>query len=135
MSSLRQATVRISILLTLALSILLGGCTSPKRWFTNKSTVRDALVKLPNDGAIYVEIEQTEGLGQRERQLARYVWEQPGRQIKVLTVSGNSAPPAALDRASCTSHLSVDGNTADLLSKGRVVATFDYQAGTATFPP
>ena len=134
MNALR-VTARIPVLLALALLISLGGCTAPKRWFTNKSTVRDALVKLPNDGAIYVEIEQTEGLGHHERQPPRYVWEQPGREAKVLTVTGERRLPATVDPASCTFRLSEDGNTAELMSNGRVLATFDYAAGTAILLP
>ena len=123
---------RLSVLVAMML-LAAGGCAHPKRWFTNRSIARDTLMKLPDDGAIVVEVEQVEGLGRPKHRATRYVWDQPGRQRKVLNHAG-SEPARDVDPASASSRLSDDGNVAELLSvSGRVVATFDYTAGTATF--
>jgi hypothetical protein len=123
-----------SLLAIVAAALLVGGCTHPKRWFSNRSLVRDTVVKLPGDGAIFVEIEQTESFGHpSKRQPPRYVWEQPGRETKVLNVTGER--PADMTTNSLSSRLSGDGNIAELLANGRVIATFNYTAGTARFAP
>jgi hypothetical protein len=129
-----RSIVGKALLAIVVTAIFLGGCTSPKRWFSNRSLVRDTVVKLPGDGAVYVEIEQTESFGHAaKRQPPRYLWEQPGRETKVLNVTGER--PADMTTNSLSSRLSGDGNIAELLANGRVIATFNYTAGTATFAP
>jgi hypothetical protein len=116
--------------------LAVAGCTHPKRWFSNRSTVRDTIVALPDGGAICVEVEQTETLGRTTQYHRRYVWDQPGRERKMLKVSGpadDSSVP--FDPAARTARVSDDGNVAEVLAGGRVIATFDYAAGTATFVP
>jgi hypothetical protein len=126
--------LRSALLFAFFAALLFGsGCTHPKRWFSNRSIVRDTLVKLPDDGGVFVEVVQTESFGHAKQDPPRYLWRQPGRETRVLTVTGT--PPAALDPASCSSRLSEDGNVAELLANGRVVATFNYTAGSATFAP
>ena len=117
---------------TLILAFALAGCSSPRRWFTNRSIVRDPLVQFPTGGGIYVKIEQTERFGRRERTPEQYVWEQPDRPAKVLAVIGDPRP-ARVDPASRTSEIADDGESVRLLESGRTIATFDYPAGTATF--
>jgi hypothetical protein len=119
-----------------AACVLVAGCTHPKRWFSNRSLVRDTVVALPGDGAIHVEVEQTDGLGRTTQYQRSYVWDQPGRERKVLKVSGAGDDSfASVDPAACTARVSDDGNVAELLAAGRVIATFDYAAGTVTFVP
>jgi hypothetical protein len=126
---MRLAAAATATLICVALA---AGCTSPRRWFTNTSTVRDNVVRLPDGGRIYVQIEQQEALGRRaKRTLPAYVWEQPDRLPKVLKVTGEAA--RAIDAAAATSEVSDDGNVVRLVEAGRAVATFDYVAGTATF--
>ena len=125
-------SARIPFFLALMFLLMMNGCAHPKRWFSNRSIVRDTLVKLPDDGGVFVEVEQDEGLGRPQHRATRYVWDQPGRARKVLNATG-ALPAGAFDPALASSRLSEDGNVAELLANGRVVATFDYIAGTATF--
>src|SRR5688500_13897666 len=94
-------------LATLILALALAGCSSPRRWFTNTSIVRDPLVQFPTGGGIYARIEQTERLGRVERN-EEYVWDQPGRPAKVLAVLGDR-PPGHVEPGSLTSQIADDG--------------------------
>jgi len=125
------------LILPLVAAALIVGCTHPKRWFSNRSLVSDTIVALPGGGEIRVEVEQTESTGHAAQHVRRYVWDQPGRERKVLSVVRvGDAPSPQLDPASYTSRVSDDGNVAELLARdGRVLATFNYSAGTATFAP
>jgi hypothetical protein len=128
------APIRLLLAVLIAAAPGIGGCTHPKRWFTNRSMIRDALVQLPADGGIFIEVEQVEGLGRSERRATRYVWDQPGRARKVLDRSGD-LDVIDLSPGPISSRVSADGNVAELLRDGHIVATFDYRAGTATFLP
>ena len=126
-------SARIALALAIIL-LVISGCAHPNRWFTNRSMVRDTLVRLPDDGAVFIEVEQVEGLGKPQRRATHYVWEQPGRPRKVLNPTG-ALPADTVDLASVSSSISEDGNVAELFANGRVIPRFDYAAGTATFPP
>ena len=128
------ASIRLLLAVLTAAAPAVCGCAHPKRWFSNRSMVRDTLVELPDDGGIFIEVEQVEGLGRSERRATRYVWDQPGRARKVLDRTGD---PDVIDLSPgpVSSRVSADGNVAELLRDGRVVATFDYATGTATFLP
>jgi len=133
---IRHPFVPLVIVAGVIVLFAVAGCTHPKRWFSNRSTVRDTVVALPEGGAIRVEIEQTESLGRTTQYQRRYVWDQPGRERKALKVIGSADDSSAsFNPAACTARVSDDGNVAELLNNDRAIATFDYAAGTATFVP
>jgi hypothetical protein len=129
-----------------AASLLLGGCST-----TNRSYLRDNLATLPSGDEINAESEVVQRFASPTWSRSMVAWRRkgPGERLlavegrgemrvrdagKVLDVKGELKDWHTLRGATPPSvRVSADGNRAWLVSQGQVIASFDYDSGTAIF--
>jgi hypothetical protein len=121
--------VNRTALVVVLISLCLVGCN-----MNNRCTVKDTLRELPNGDALVGTSTYVTGPfvhhPQGEPQL---VWQRSGQPDRVLVTTAASGIPDYEACKTAQAHLSPDGNRAWLTRDGKVLASFDREAGAASF--